>query len=108
LIGLKVVVGPVDAIPLGEGREYRIAGEHLAIFHLRNGGVYATQALCPHKQGPLADGLTGESVVSCPFHGWKFNLKSGEHADGTCRLQTYEVSVNESGMIELTLPGRDL
>ena len=87
-------LGPLDSVPIGEGRSVIIGGKNIAIFRPRSGAVYATQADCPHLGGPLADGiLTGDSVV-CPLHEMKFDLKSGEPARNLCdRLQTYEVRV---------------
>jgi len=105
MTSLKVVVGKLSAIPLGEGREFEIGGELIAVFRPRSGGVYATQARCPHKEGPLADGLVGGTVVSCPFHAWKFDLATGNHSDGTCRLKTYQVEVQEDESIVLVLGG---
>ena len=60
-------------------------------------GVYATQAECPHRQGPLADGLIGGATVVCPFHAWKFDLTTGEALMGQCGIQTYPVRLSEVG-----------
>ena len=97
-------LGSVDQIPLGEGRNFRIGDTEIAIFHTRQ-GIYATQAECPHRRGPLADGLVGGTQVTCPFHAWKFDLKTGEPQMGSCALQTYPVHLTESGDIELTFLG---
>jgi nitrite reductase (NADH) small subunit len=59
----KVTLGPLSLIPAGEGRNFEIAGERIAVFHTRAGQVFATQAACPHKNGPLADGLVGGNIV---------------------------------------------
>lgn len=96
-------LGPVSRIPAGEGRRFEIDGLEIAVFVSRNGEVYATQAACPHKQGPLEDGLLGGNTLLCPFHGRKFNLKSGESLDGNCNLITYPVSLDEAGNVILTL-----
>ncbi|MGV3613710.1 MAG: Rieske (2Fe-2S) protein [Fimbriimonas sp.] len=53
--------------------------------------------------GALADGLTGESTVICPFHGRKFDLVTGEASEG-CGVQTYPVQLGENGVIMVTLP----
>ena len=63
------VLGPVDQIPVGEGRAYGVAGEQIAVFRLRDGSFRAVSAVCPHKGGPIADG-----TIDCPCHGSKFNL----------------------------------
>ena len=75
---LKIDLGPLHAIPPGQGRNFEFAGERIAVFHTRAGEVFAVQAACPHKNGPLADGLVGGNAVICPLHAWKFDLATGE------------------------------
>jgi len=97
-------VGPLTAIPAGEGRMFEIGDLLIAVFHARSGAVFATQALCPHRAGPLADGLVGDGKVVCPLHGHKFDLGSGLPADNECEaLKTYLVIVNEDGDLILNL-----
>jgi nitrite reductase (NADH) small subunit len=81
-----------------------VAGERVAVFHTRSGGVFAVQANCPHRNGPLADGLVGGTTVICPLHAWNFELSSGEPISaGSCKLKTYPVRVDEEQMIVLTM-----
>jgi nitrite reductase/ring-hydroxylating ferredoxin subunit len=57
---------------------------------------YATQGSCPHLQGPLGEGRLRGHVLSCPFHGWQFDVRSGENEfDGAIRVETYEVRVDD-------------
>jgi nitrite reductase (NADH) small subunit len=100
---LKITIAPLSAIPRGEGRTFEVAGERIAVFHTRTGEVFAVQAACPHKGGPLADGLVGGSTVICPLHSWKFDLGSGEPILGSCKLRTYPVSVDSQNRIVLSL-----
>jgi nitrite reductase (NADH) small subunit len=101
-------LGPVEAIPPGEGRAYRVAEREVAIFRTRSGEVYATQARCPHRGAPLADGLVGGGRVLCPFHAYAFDLATGrELANGCPHLQTYPVSVTPEGEILLGLEDED-
>jgi nitrite reductase (NADH) small subunit len=95
----EIVLGPVTAIPPGEGRTYAVSGERIAVFRARNGELYAVQAECPHKGGPLADGLMGGTTLICPLHAWKFDLRSGEALMGSCGLRTFAVRVNEDRQI---------
>lgn len=97
------VLGPLAQIPPGEGRDFLVAGRSVAVFHLRGGAVYATQSACPHRQGPLADGLLGGTTIVCPFHAWKFDLKTGTPLLGTCGITTYPVRLTETGDLVLTL-----
>jgi nitrite reductase (NADH) small subunit len=64
-------------IPPGEGRRFEIAGRHVAVFHMRSGEVFATQAECPHRGGPLADGLVGGTTLICPLHERSYDLRTG-------------------------------
>ncbi len=96
-------LGSAFGIPIGEGREFEVQGLRIAVFRSRSGHVFATQALCPHKQGPLADGLLGGSVVVCPFHAWRFELKTGQALLGDCGIQTYPIELDDNGDLILNL-----
>ena len=97
-------LGPVERIPLGEGREYEVAGETIAIFRERQGAVYAVQAQCPHRAGALADGIVGAGKVICPLHAFKFELATGAPLGHQCgTLKTFGVKVNDHGEILLTV-----
>jgi nitrite reductase (NADH) small subunit len=91
-------LGPAVAIPRGEGRTFAIGSTALAVFRTRNGEVYATQAECPHRGGPLADGMIGAATVVCPLHAFKFDLASGCPIGHECgALCTHPVSVAPNG-----------
>lgn len=92
---------PVSAIPQGEGRTFDVQGEKVAVFRARSGEVFAVQAACPHRGGPLADGLLGGSTLICPLHAWKFDLSTGEVLFGDCGLKKYPVAVDNTGQIVL-------
>jgi len=94
-----VTLGPVSAIPEGEGRTYVVDGRRLAVFRGRDGALFATQADCPHKQGPLADGLLGGGTLICPLHSLKFDLSTGKALNGECSLQVYDVTLSDSGQV---------
>jgi nitrite reductase (NADH) small subunit len=100
---LEVTLGALGQIPPGEGRNFEVEGRRIAVFHTRAGEVFATQAECPHRVGPLADGLLGGAMLVCPLHAWKFDLRTGQALYGTCDLTTYPVRLNEAGEIVLTL-----
>jgi nitrite reductase (NADH) small subunit len=100
---LELAVAPIDAIPPGEGRTFEVVGERLALFHTRTGEVFATQAECPHKGGPLADGLVGGRTLICPLHTWKFDLATGEATLGSCRIKTYPVRLDDENRVLVTL-----
>lgn len=103
-VAVSYNLGSVENIPLGEGREYKIAGELIAIFRERSGALHAVQALCPHRGGALADGLVGAGKVVCPMHAFKYELSSGQPVGHDCAtLKTYRVRINRLGEILLSL-----
>ena len=103
-IASKIRVCSVSDIPIGEGREVTVGGTRIALFRSRNGQIYATQATCPHRQGPLADGIVSDSKVTCPMHELLFDLVSGEALDGLCDgIRTYEVEVDANDGVWLSL-----
>ena len=97
-------ISAVDAIPSREGRIVRIGSDEIAIFNLGD-RFLAVRNRCPHKGGPLADGIvTGRSVV-CPLHAWKVNLESGcveRPAGETACVERYSVRVDE-GIVSIEL-----
>ncbi len=101
-------LGPIQRIPPGEGRVFRIGEIDVAVFRTRADGIFATQARCPHRGGPLADGLLGAGKVVCPLHAFVFDLASGQSLDNACAwLRTYPVTLNADDEIVLTLTGAE-
>lgn len=96
----------VEEIPLGQGRAFVVGGEEVAVFRQRDGQVFALQARCPHRGGPLADGLVGNGLVLCPLHGWAIELATGACREQRTLLRTYSVRV-ANGRIFLTVPGQE-
>ena len=100
---MEVTLGPIAAIPEGEGRNFQVGSSQIAVFRSRGGGVFATQAECPHRRGPLADGLLGAGTLICPLHSLKFDLSTGRAENGDCALQTYPARLSETGQIVVEL-----
>jgi nitrite reductase (NADH) small subunit len=98
---IETKLGPLGKIPLGEGRVYSVKGENIAVFRTRGGEVFAVQAACPHRGGPLADGLVGGTTLICPLHSWKFDLASGQALYGDCGIKTYQVRIDVNEQIIL-------
>ena len=94
-------LGPVDDIPVGEGRAYAVGDQQIAVFRPRTGALRATQATCPHAGGPLADGQLDDSVVLCPLHAAAFELETGHARTAHTSLTTYPVQVVD-GIIAVT------
>lgn len=97
-----VALGPVDEIPIGEGRTYAVDGRQIAVFRLRDGSLRALDAVCPHRGGPLADGLIDHRVVICPLHGFTYDLATGcEVANGGAAVVAYEVHADDTATVRL-------
>jgi nitrite reductase (NADH) small subunit len=95
-------LGSVQKIGLGHARTFLVGGEEIAVFRQRDGRIFATQNRCPHKQGPLAEGVAGGGKVICPLHAHKFNLETGEGSEkGEC-VKVYKVSeVNGEMLLQI-------
>lgn len=96
-------LGPLSQIPAGEGRVFVVAGRKIAVFHDRSGQLYATQAECPHAQGPLADGLLGSGKLICPLHERIFDLASGNSLNSDCSLKVFTIQNNDDLGISLSI-----
>jgi nitrite reductase (NADH) small subunit len=100
---MVVTLGSIEAIPEGEGRDFVVGDRRIAVFRGRQGRLYATQAACPHRGGPLADGLLGGETLICPLHSLKFDLVTGRSSDGSCALAVYPVRLSAAGQILVDL-----
>src|SRR5205085_492956 len=70
-----------------------VGDEEIALAHC-DGGFYAVQAHCLHLQGPLPEGRLEGCVLSCPWHGWQYDVRTGENEfDLAIKLRTYDVQV---------------
>jgi nitrite reductase (NADH) small subunit len=100
-------LGQIVMIPEGEGRVYEIGRLAIAVFRTKEGKVFATQSLCPHREGPLVDGIIGAGRVVCPLHAFTFDLETGTPIGNECpSLVTYPVSLTNTGDILLSLDGQ--
>ena len=99
-----ISIGSVNQIPPGEGRNFVVAQQEIAVFRTQADQVFATQAYCPHRNGPLADGLLGGATVVCPLHDRTFDLRTGEEIGVECsKLKTFVVSITEGKDILVTV-----
>ncbi|MFM6852834.1 MAG: nitrite reductase small subunit NirD [Sphingopyxis sp.] len=72
-------IGPIDQLPALGARTLPVrGGEEIALFRTANGGVYAMVNKCPHKGGPLSEGIVHDTTVTCPLHNWRISLITGE------------------------------
>lgn len=94
-------IGAIDDIPLRGARLVKTRVGCIAVFRTETAEVFAASNTCPHKGGPLADGIVHGQSVTCPLHNWVFDLNTGE-AQGADegRIATYPVRI-EGGRILL-------
>lgn len=90
----KVKIAHLSDLPAQAGRVVEWQGREVAVFRLGNGDVCALENRCPHKNGPLAEGIVAGSYVFCPLHDWKIDLQDGmvQSPDTGC-VSRYEVEV---------------
>ena len=100
------VIRVTDAadIPRGQGRYVEANGLGFALFNAGGGRYYACGDLCPHEDGPLAEGwLEGDTVI-CPWHGYDFELATGRcRANEDLSIPIYPVRVI-TGVVEVEVP----
>jgi len=71
-----VAVAEANQVPLDRGLSVHVGGRELALFNI-SGQFYALDGRCPHRGGPLGEGITENGHVYCPLHGWEFDVKTG-------------------------------
>lgn len=98
-----IEVGHVNEIPKLGARVVETSTGNIGIFRTADDEIFALRDKCPHKDGPLSQGIVHGKRVTCPLHNWKVELESGEAVapDEGCAAR-YEVRV-EAGMVYLAL-----
>ena len=97
----KTKVAQKSEIVEGQGKLVNVNGKEIALFSV-NGQFFAIDNTCLHRGGPLAEGFLEDEKVTCPWHGWQFDVKTGQNLmPGMGKLNSYKVSVeNEDIFIE--------
>ena len=92
------VAGALD-IPAETGKEFAVRGRIVALFNVA-GTFYAMDGVCPHAGGPLGEGVLTGRVVTCPWHGWQFDVTSGQHClNANLRHQAFPVRLEGSDVL---------
>ena len=93
----------LEEIPLLGSRVLPNSGGSIAVFRAADDTVFALRDACPHKGGPLSQGIVHGHRVTCPLHGWNLELSSGEAcAPDEGSTTTYQVRV-DNGVVLLAL-----
>lgn len=98
----EVVVAKLDEVPPGSAKVVEAAGKTLAVFNV-DGEIYAIDNTCLHRGGPLGEGILEGKVVTCPWHGWEYDVTTGQNTlNPSLKVETYRVSVKD-GEIRIQL-----
>lgn len=72
-----VKMATLDELPPGSAKEVEHEGRIYALFNI-DGQISAIDGVCPHQGGPLAEGQIEGTTVLCPWHGWRFDVRTGK------------------------------
>ena len=99
----RVLVAEAADIGAGEGRVVEADGKSLALFNV-DGAFYALDNACAHRGGPLGEGDLDGTVVVCPWHAWRWDVKTGANVNNPAvKMACFPVSV-DSGRLFVELP----
>ena len=97
-----VAVARIEYVPEGEVRAVEAGGRAIALANT-GGRFYALQGECAHMHGPLGEGHVAGCVLTCPWHGWQYDVRTGENEfDRAITIETFDVQV-EDGEIRVAL-----
>ena len=96
----RIDLGPLEAIPARGARTVKTPAGCIAVFRTEDDQVFALADRCPHKGGPLSEGIVHGHAVTCPLHNWVISLDTGT-ARGADEgsVATYPVSVVEGRIL---------
>ncbi|HIG96924.1 MAG TPA: Rieske 2Fe-2S domain-containing protein [Candidatus Aenigmarchaeota archaeon] len=88
-----IKVANINDLKPGECKAVNVNGTEIALFNV-DSVFHAVENSCPHKGGPLGEGILDGEIVSCPWHGWRFNVVTGNSpVMPTAHLKKFEVKV---------------
>ncbi len=98
-----IEIGPLESTPVRSARVVNTPNGDIAIFRSGDDQLFALEDRCPHRGGPLSQGIIHGHKVACPLHNWQIDLESGEAIapDQGCAGR-HEVKI-ENGLIYLAL-----
>lgn len=86
----------------GQGKSVQAGGKAIALFNV-GGTVYALDNTCLHRGGPLGEGMLEGNVITCPWHMWEYDVRTGEKVGApSIKVATYPVQV-EGGDIKVAV-----
>lgn len=88
-----VRVAKVADVPPGSSKVVVVLGHPVALFNVE-GSFHAVSNVCLHRGGPIGEGTLDGPIVTCPLHGWEYDVRTGRNvANPMARLRTYAVQV---------------
>ena len=86
-------------IKSGSGKVVEVNGNEVAVLN-DNGKFFAIENNCAHMQGPLGEGSCENEKVTCPWHGWSYDLKTGKNTfNENVKLKIYEVKIQGNDVL---------
>ena len=94
-----VKVAKTSEIPAGQGKCVEVEGRRLAIFNV-DGSYYAIDDVCQHQGGPLGEGELNGKIVTCPWHGWEYDVTNGINTfDTELKQEQFQVKVDGNDIL---------
>ena len=85
----------------GTGKVVEVNGKTIAVFNCE-GTFYAIDNTCKHRGGPLGEGSLSGTTVTCPWHGWEYDVSTGKcQLDSSIQVQTFDVKVEGDDILVL-------
>ncbi len=94
-----VKVAQMSDLQPGTGKVVMVKDRAIALFNV-DGTFYAIDNICLHRGGPLGEGELEGCVVTCPWHGWQYDVKTGmSETNPAIKVKTYEVKTEDSAVM---------
>ena len=91
----KIKVAKVSELQENQGKLVNVNGKEIALFKINN-QFFAVDNMCLHMGGSLSEGEIENNNITCPLHGWQFDLKTGNNImPGMGKLNIYKVSIEK-------------
>ena len=88
-------------MPPGTGKVVEVNGKTIAVFNCE-GTFYAIDNTCKHRGGPLGEGNLSGTTVTCPWHGWEYDVSTGKcQLDSSIQVQTFDVKIEGDDILVL-------
>jgi nitrite reductase/ring-hydroxylating ferredoxin subunit len=98
-----VKIGALRLLPAGSAMQFEIGDSAVAVCNV-GGALHAMDGICPHSGGPLGHGALDGYILTCPFHAWEFDCRTGRSdVDESLQQAIYAVKV-EDGDIFVDIP----